>query len=85
MEAEIIALGSCCHELLSIIALVDKIGVAVRYKKPNDDNPSSSTMHVTSHEDKFGLSDSCYYATSSVYSLQQTLCHQNHLVLREDH
>jgi hypothetical protein len=40
MEAEIIALGSCCRELLPIIALVDKIGVAVGYKKPNDDDPS---------------------------------------------
>ncbi len=35
MEAEIIALGSCCRELLPIIALVDKIGVAVGIKKPN--------------------------------------------------
>ena len=60
MEAEIIALGSCCHELLSIIALVDEIDVAVGYKKPDDDDPISSTMHVTSHEDRFGLSDSCY-------------------------
>ncbi len=40
MEAEIIALGSCCRELLHIIALDDKIGIAVGIKKP-DDNDSS--------------------------------------------
>ncbi len=51
MEAEIIALGSCCCELLPIIALVDEIGVAVGYKKPDDDDPSSISMHVTIHED----------------------------------
>jgi hypothetical protein len=54
MEAEIIALGSCCRELLPIIALVDKIGIAVGIKTPDDDNPSSSTMHVTIHEDNLG-------------------------------
>ena len=54
MEAEIIALGSCCHELLPIIALVDEIGVAIRIKKPDDDDPSSSTMHVTIHKDNSG-------------------------------
>jgi hypothetical protein len=54
MEAEIIALGSCCRELLPIIALVDEIGVAVGYKKPDDDDPSSSSMHVTIHEDNSG-------------------------------
>ncbi len=52
-EAEIIALG-CCRELLPIIALVDKIGVAVGIKKPNDDDSDSSTMHVTIHEDNSG-------------------------------
>ena len=51
MEAEIIALGSCCHKLLPIIALIGEIGVAVRIKKPYDNDPSSSTMHVTIHED----------------------------------
>ena len=54
MEAEIIAFGSCCHKLLPIIALVDEIGVAVGIKKPDDDDPSSSTMHVTIHEDNLG-------------------------------
>jgi hypothetical protein len=54
MEAEIIALGSCCRELLPIIALVDKIGVAIGYKKPVDDDPSSNTMHVTIHDDNSG-------------------------------
>jgi hypothetical protein len=54
MEAEIIALGSCCGKLLTIIALVDKIGIAVRIKKPDDDNLSSSTIHVTIHEDNLG-------------------------------
>ena len=52
MEAEIIALGSCCCELLPIIALLDEIGVAVGIKKPNDEDPSSST--VTIHEDNLG-------------------------------
>ena len=52
MEAEIIALGSCCCELLPIIALLDEIGVAVGIKKPNDDDPRSST--VTIHEDNSG-------------------------------
>ena len=54
MEAEIIALGSCCHELLPIIALIDKIGVAVSIKKPDDKDPGSSTMHITIHEDNLG-------------------------------
>ena len=34
MEAEIIALGSCCRELLPIIALVDEIGVALDIRNP---------------------------------------------------
>ncbi len=54
MEAEIIALGSCCRELLSIIALIDEIGIAVGIKKPDDDDSCSSTMHVTIHEDNSG-------------------------------
>jgi hypothetical protein len=54
VEAEIIALGSCCCKLLPIIALVDEIGVAVGIKKPDDNDPSSSTMHVTIHEDNLG-------------------------------
>ena len=54
MEAEIIALGSCCRELLPIIALVDEIGIAVGIKKPDDKDSSSSTMHVTIHEDNSG-------------------------------
>jgi hypothetical protein len=54
MEAEIIALGSCCRELLPIIALVDEIGIAVGIKKPDDNDSSSSTMHVTIHEDNSG-------------------------------
>ncbi len=54
MDAEIIALGSCCRELLPIIALIDEIGVAVGIKKPDDDYPSSSTMHVTIQEDDSG-------------------------------
>jgi hypothetical protein len=53
-EAEIIALGSCCHKLLPIIALVDKMGVAAGIKMPDDDNSDSSTMHVTIHEDNSG-------------------------------
>ena len=54
MEAEIIALGSCCRELLPIIALVDEIGVAVGIKKPSDNDSDSSTMHITIHEDNSG-------------------------------
>jgi hypothetical protein len=54
MEAEIIALGSCCRELLPIIALVDEIGIAVGIKKPDDNDSSSSTMHVTIHKDNLG-------------------------------
>ncbi len=54
MEAEIIALGCCCRKLLPIIALVDKICVAIGYKKPVDDDPSSNTMHKTIHEDNSG-------------------------------
>ncbi len=54
MEAEIIALGSCCRKLLPIIAFVDEIGVAIGYKKPNDDDHSSSSMHITIHEDNSG-------------------------------
>jgi hypothetical protein len=54
MEAEIIALGSCCRKLLPIISLVDDIGVAVGIKKPDDNNSDSSTMHVTIHEDNAG-------------------------------
>jgi hypothetical protein len=54
MEAEIIALGSCCRELLPIIALVDEIGVAIDIKQPNDNDSDSSTMHVIIHEDNSG-------------------------------
>jgi hypothetical protein len=54
MEAEIIALGSCCRELLPIIALVDEISIAVGIKKPDDNDSSSSTMHVTIHKDNSG-------------------------------
>jgi hypothetical protein len=54
MEAEVIALSSCCHELLPIIGPVDEIGIAVCIKKPDDDNSDSSTMHVTIHEENSG-------------------------------
>ena len=54
MEAEIIALGSCCCELLPNISLVVDIGVAVGIKKPDDNDSDSSTMHVTIHEDNSG-------------------------------
>jgi hypothetical protein len=54
MDAEIIALGSCCRKLLPIISLVDDIGVAVGIKKPDDNYSDSSTMHVTIHEDNLG-------------------------------
>ncbi len=54
MEAEIIALGSFCRELLPIISLFDDIGVAVGIKKPDDNYSNFSTMHVTIHEDNLG-------------------------------
>jgi hypothetical protein len=54
MEAEIIALGSCCHELLPIIALANEIGIAAGIKKPDDNDSSSSTMHITLHKDNMG-------------------------------
>ena len=49
MEAETVALGSCCRELFPIIDLVTEIVDAVGM--PNPDNP---TMHVTIHEDNSG-------------------------------
>ncbi len=54
MEAKIIALGSCCHDLLPILSLFDEIGIAIGIKKPSDNNFISSTMHVTTHEDNLG-------------------------------
>jgi hypothetical protein len=54
MEAEIIALGSCCRKLLPIIGLIDEIDVAVSIKDPDDDNANSSTMHITIQEDNSG-------------------------------
>jgi hypothetical protein len=54
MEAEVIALGSCCRELLPIIALVDEIGIAIGIKKSDDKDSESSIMHVTIHEDNSG-------------------------------
>ena len=54
MEAETIALGSCCRELLPIIALVNEVGVAIGIKKFYDNDSDSSIMHVTIHEDNSG-------------------------------
>ena len=54
MEAEIIALGSCCRELLPIIALVNEISIAVGIKKPNDNDSNASTMHITIPKDNSG-------------------------------
>ncbi len=54
MKAKVIALSSCCCKLLPIIGLVDKIGIDVGIKKPDDDDSDSSTMHVTIHEDNSG-------------------------------
>ena len=76
MEAKVIAFGSCCHDLLPIISLVDKIGIAVGIKKPSDNNSNSSTMNVTIHKDNLGALIRATTQTSSVYSLQQALCHQ---------
>jgi hypothetical protein len=37
MEAKVIALGSCCRDLLPIIALVDDVGIlAIRIKKQDN-------------------------------------------------
>ena len=49
MEAETIALASCCRELFPIMDQVSKIVNAVGM--PDPDNP---TMHVTIHEDNSG-------------------------------
>ena len=49
MEAETIALASCCRELFPIMDQVSKIVNAVGM--PDPDNP---TMHVTIHEDTSG-------------------------------
>jgi hypothetical protein len=54
MEAEIIALESCCHDLLPIIDRVDEIGIAIGIKKPDDNYSDSSIMHVTIHKDNSG-------------------------------
>ena len=54
MEAEVIALASCCRELFPIIDLVDEIGIAIGIKQPEGDISDSSTMHVTIHEDNSG-------------------------------
>jgi hypothetical protein len=54
MEAEIIALGSCCCKLLPIIGLVDEIDAAVGIKDPDDDKANSSTMHITIYKDDSG-------------------------------
>jgi hypothetical protein len=54
MEAEVIALGRCCCDLLPIIALVDEIGIAVGIKKQNDNEANYSTMHITIHKDNLG-------------------------------
>ena len=50
MEAEVIALGSCCRNLLAIIAIIDKIGIAIGIKKQDNNEANSSTMHITIHE-----------------------------------
>jgi hypothetical protein len=54
MEAEVIALGSCCRDLLPIIALVGKIGIAFGIKKQDNNEANSSTMHITIHKDNAG-------------------------------
>jgi hypothetical protein len=54
MEAEVIALGSRCCDLLPIIALINKIGIAVGIKKQDDNKADSSTMHITIHKDNPG-------------------------------
>jgi hypothetical protein len=54
MEAEVITLGSCCHDLLPIIALIDKIGIAIGIKKQDNNKANSSTMHITIDKDNSG-------------------------------
>ena len=49
MEAEIVALGSCCKELFPIMDLVKEIGTAVGLA-PDD----TAKMHVKVHEDNSG-------------------------------
>ncbi len=49
MEAEIVALASCCRELFPIIDLVDLIGESVGLSREG-----SVKMHVSIHEDNAG-------------------------------
>ncbi len=49
MEAEIVALASCCCELFPIIDLVDLIGESVGLSREG-----TVKMHVSTHEDNAG-------------------------------
>ena len=77
MEAEVIALGSCCRELLPIIALVDEIGIAIGIKKSDDKDSESSIMHVTIHEDNSGAliiaPRSKHYAIKTIWFREQII------------
>lgn len=49
MEAEVIAMSSCCRELMPIIDMVNEVGTAVGLKSPD-----SPKMHIRIHEDNAG-------------------------------
>jgi len=49
MEAEVVALATCCRELMPIIDLVDSVGKAVGL-----DSSRGPTMNIVIHEDNAG-------------------------------
>ena len=49
MEAEVVALATCCRELMPIIDLVDSVGKAVGLG-----SSKGPRMHVIIHEDNAG-------------------------------
>ena len=49
MQAEVIAMSSCCRELMPIIDMVNEVGMAVGLKSPD-----SPKMHIRIHEDNAG-------------------------------
>jgi hypothetical protein len=75
MEAEVIALSSCCRKLLPIIGLVDEIGIVVGIKKPDEEDSDSSTMHVTIHED-----NSCTLILATTPPPQLTPCSKQYAI-----
>ncbi|KAL7476828.1 hypothetical protein ACHAW6_002664 [Cyclotella cf. meneghiniana] len=79
MEVEIIALVHCCHELFPVMDIVSEVGNTVGFTTKD-----MASMHVSIHEDKAGgwSIGSCGNHTTSIYSQEQVLCHQDGLVQR---